>query len=142
MLREPPIDHTTPWFQFRSGNFAPIVSRYKELEGTVRPRGILGPPEEKEFWALSQFMIRISLMNGETDEALTRLRHYEEGRISVRLTPMPDYDIQEAILGYHAAQSLNAAVERLQFWLENSRMPTVSDVVKNHPAFSHLFAER
>lgn len=42
--------------------------------------------------------------------------------------------------GYLAAQDIAIAVERLRFWLNNSRMPTVSDVVKNHPAFRHLFS--
>jgi len=137
---ESPADRDAPWFQFRSGNYDPIVLRYQELASSVVPRGILGPPEEKEFWALAQFMIRISLMRGDMQEALTRMDKYEEGRIAVRLTPMPHCDIQEAILGYLATRGIGAALERLQVWLDNSRKPIVSDVVRGHPAFRHLCA--
>ena len=68
---EPPVHKTTHWSRFRSGNYASIISRYVELEASVVPRGILGPAEEREFWALAQFMIRISLVNRETQDALT-----------------------------------------------------------------------
>ncbi|MCP3996014.1 MAG: hypothetical protein GY722_13275 [bacterium] len=137
-----PTDADSPWLLFRSGNHQQIFARFDELESTVQPRGILGPPEEKEFWMLSQFMVRICFMKGKLADGLSRLGDYEQGRIAVKLTPMPDYDIQEAVLGHLAGRSITEALSRLQFWLDHSRMPTVSDVISNHPSFKHLFEEQ
>ena len=67
------------------------------------------------------------------------MRKSEERRFPLKLTPLPDHDIQEAILGYLATHSVDAAVERLRYWLDNSRVRNVSDVVQNHPAFRRLF---
>ena len=136
--RPGPGDQDSPWSRFRRRDFGPIEARCRELETTVVPRGILGPPEEMEYWHLLQFMIRIALVRGDVKQALAHLRQYEKGRIAVKLTPMPDFDIQEAILGYYATHSVRKAVKRLRFWIQNSRMPIVSALIKNHPAFAHL----
>ncbi len=139
---EPPVDRDRPGVHFRSGHYRPIVARFRELQKTVRPRGILGPQEEKELWTLWQYMVRIALMKGQTWRAWWRLRAYEKGRIEVNLTPIPDFDLQEAVLGYYAARNPDKALRKLQCWLEHSRMPVISGVVRDHPSFRHLFADR
>ena len=132
-------DPANPMVQFKEGNYEPIIQRYEALAATVSPRGILGPPEEKEYWSLFQYMVSIALARGETELALERLANYEEGRVAVKLTPIPEFTIQEAILGYLADSSVERARNKLQFWLSNSRMPCISDVIRNHPAFADLF---
>lgn len=131
-------DASTPWYRFRAGEFEPIKARFAELANSVKPRGILGPPEEKEYWALYQFSIRISLVTRKTAAALQQMADFESKRIAVKLTPVPDFDLQEAVLGYDAYEEIARARERLQYWLKHSKMPIISDLIRRHPSFADL----
>lgn len=124
--------------QFRRGKYDAIISRFEELKSTVKPRGILGGPLEKEYWSLLDLMCCIAFAEGQPELAMSRLAEREQGRIAVGLTPLPDFGTQEAVLGYLAKQDIGLARKRLHFWLINSKVRCISDVIKHHPAFADL----
>lgn len=125
---------------FRTGKFELIESEFTRSLQSVSPRGILGGDDEKRFWRLFQMMIRIAFQNGQPELAIERLDRYEEMRIGVKLTPIPDFDLQESILGYLAKRSPDLARSRLAHWLSCSRMPIINDTIKQHDVFRDLFA--
>jgi hypothetical protein len=124
---------------FRSGRYDIIENEFTRLQQTVTPCGILGGDEEKQLWRMFQLIIRIAFKKGQPDLAIERLDRYEQTRIGVKLTPIPDFDLQELALGYLAQQSLDLARSRLKHWLSNSRMPIITDTIKQHEAFRDIF---
>ena len=136
-LDEPPNE--TSDVLFKAGRYGAIESRFTELQRTVKPRGILGGEMEKEYWRLYQYRIRIPFKQQEPEAGIREMDAYERGRIAVKLTPIPDFDVQETVIGYLAQQSVANAVKRLVHWLNNSRMPIINDVIKYHPGFRPLF---
>jgi hypothetical protein len=123
---------------FRSGRYDVIEDKFASLQQSLKPCGIMGGDEERLFWRLFQITIRIAFRKQNPELAIQQFDRYEEMRIAVKLTPIPDYDLQEMILGYLAQQSLQVARSRLAYWLSNSRMPTINDTVKQHAAFQDL----
>ena len=123
---------------FKSGDYGIIESEFSSLQGAITPKGILGGADEKLFWRLFQMIIRIAFKRGEPQSAMSHLAEYEKQRIAVRLTPIPDFDLQELVLGYLAQQSVDSARSHLQRWLSNSRMPIINDTIKQHDAFRDL----
>lgn len=116
-----------------------IESEFARLREIVKPRGILGGDDEKLLWRLFQMTIRIAFTR-DPKTAMQRVDEYEQCRIAVKLTPIPDFDLQETILGFLANQSIESARAKLRFWLANSRMPCINDTIKQHDAFRNLCA--
>lgn len=123
---------------FRSGNYDIIETKFASLQQSLTPRGLMGGEDERLFWRLFQITIRIAFRNHDPELAMQCFDRYERMRIAVKLTPIPDYDLQEMILGYLAQQSLQLARSRLEHWLSKSRMPTINDTIKQHAAFRDL----
>jgi len=133
---DPPSDPFV--LALQSGNYDVIETEFARLQLAVKPRGILGGDDERRFWRLFQMMVRIAFLRGQPEVAIEQFNQYEQQRIAVKMTPIPDLDLQEAILGYLAQQSLDSARARLSHWLANSRMPIIGDTIKQHDAFCDL----
>lgn len=131
-------DGNSIWTQFRAGNYEPVQLRFRELADSITPVGILGPPEEKEYWSLYEAMIQIAILQDDMDEAIDLMDKFEEGRRAVNLKTMPDNDLQEAILGYLAQKNEDLAKTRLQHWIDTTRIRTISPMVSAHPLFKKL----
>jgi hypothetical protein len=124
---------------FGAGNFEPTVARYRELKATIVPRGLAGPDEERQLWGFCADMIRVHLILGDNATALRHLEEYENGRIAVGLLAMPEWDLQEAILGYYVAEvSTEAAQEKLAFWIAHCISPYISEFVAGHALFKEM----
>ena len=73
--------------------------------------------------------------NEMPEGAVKLVREYCDKRIQAKLVALPDFAIQEQMIGYLAQVDLAAAQDMLRMWLKNSRSPCVSDAIKHHPDF-------
>lgn len=126
-------------WRYRSGDHEAIMRDFEELRAKVKPIGIIGGDEERSMWGYWLVTIEIHLDRENPKEAFRLLGEYEQGRIAVSATPLPDYAVQEKVLGYLAQHSVKKARARLGFWLANNKAGSVSELIKHNQAFADLF---
>jgi hypothetical protein len=116
------------------------VARLEVLKKEVQPKGLLGAgPRDRELWYAYQTAISDLFQNRQPEEALSLLDEYHRRRVDLGLTPIPDYNLQEFIIGYLLQRSVRRARRTVKFWLANSKMPTIRDTIKHHPDIQSLF---
>ena len=122
-----------------SGQYDRLIRMFEAVRRTHKPVGILGGDKDRRFWSLYQMAIHAYFEKQEYKQALSLVEEYESKRIRVALTPIPDYNVQEKVIGCLAQMNLSRAIEKLKFWLANSKAPTICDTIKHHSEFKHLF---
>jgi len=132
-------ENNSPRSLFDRGEYRRLEEIFESARESIKPVGILGSQAEKDYWVLYQYMIEIAFAERDPALAMMRLDLYEQDRIAVRLTPTPNLGLQETVIGHLAQRSLEDARRRLQFWLDNSKMPCIDDIIKYHPAFADMF---
>jgi len=124
----------------RSGQHDKLIGMFAEVRHAHQPHGILGGDKDRGYWVLFQMAIQAYFEKQDYRQALSLMEEYESKRISVRLTPIPDYNLQEKVIGCLVQIDAGQAVRKLRFWLANSKIPCICDTIKHHHAFRHLFS--
>lgn len=119
----------------RAGRVDDAIARFEYLRANVTPRGIAysDEDEQRQYWGGFESMGEYFLDKLMPEKALPILNEYFEKSISVKLTPIPGYGLQEKIIGYLAQVDMQAARDMLTMWMDNSRNPYITDVIKHHP---------
>ncbi len=124
-----------------SGQHDKLIELFESVRNTHDPQGILGGDEDRRFWALYGMAIFAYFEKHDHEKALSVMAEYEAKRIKVKLTPIPDHNVQERVIGCLAQMRLSLAEEKLRYWVAHSKAPCISDSIKHHAAFRDLFTQ-
>jgi len=122
-----------------SGRYDKLIGMFAELRHTHQPGGILTGARDERYWSLFQMAIQALFEKQDYQQALALMKEFESKRIAVKLTPIPDYNVQERVIGCLAQIDLRQAIRKLRLWLVNSKAPCICDTIRHHHAFKHLF---
>ncbi len=124
--------------QFKEKRYREILNLLEIKRRDFTPKGIIGGQEDLDFWVLFQTGIKSYFAMGKFKDAIALLNEYETERIEKGLTPIPNLALQETVIGCLLQIDKKSAQKKVQFWFDNSKMPTISDLIKNHSSLREI----
>lgn len=123
-----------------SGQIDEAIERSGFIRANTRPRGVIYSHDEDQvqLWCAFHYLAKYYFDHEMPEKAIPLMDECCDKCIEARLTPIPGFKLQEQIIGYLAQVDISAAQRTLRIWIENSRMPLVSDAIKHHPDFQDI----